>query len=231
MCEPTTLISDHYAVISELSITKTKPPVKTISIRKIKDVTQEDLLSAFDASEINTEATLPEVCQQLNTQLQNILDNIAPEKQIKIPIRSCVPWFDEDIKNQRKIVRKREDVLKKFGEEQHLIAYKKERNRLNRLLRYKRTCAITTRINLAGKDTKALHKIIKSELGEEHWNHQCLLTYQTTSYPQSLLNSSTPKSPNSEMPRVTCRPEKFRQTLGSLSSPTLPKCQKMLLNP
>ena len=165
MCEPTTLISDHFAIIAELSLHKPKIKTKTIKVRKLKSIQTSDFLNELRVSDIDLSKDLDAVCTDLNSELVRTLDVLAPERLITVPIRKHVSWYDDDIKEQRLIVRKREHIWKKYREPHQLLAYKRERNRLNRILTYKRTCNITKRVNQAGKDTKALFKVINSELG------------------------------------------------------------------
>ena len=70
MCDPTTLISDHKSVITELSLHKPKPKTKSIKIRKIKSVPDTEWLDAFNPDNINLNSNLSDVCTDLNTELQ-----------------------------------------------------------------------------------------------------------------------------------------------------------------
>ena len=62
-------------------------------------------------------------------------------------------------------MRRREEIWAKYRRDEHYKAFKRERNRFNRMLLLKRSNSIGTRILQAKRDTKALHSIVNNELG------------------------------------------------------------------
>ena len=66
MCEPTNPISDHIAVVTELSIKKLKHPTSTLQVRKIAPITSEQWTECFDTDNINLSNPLPTVCEDLS---------------------------------------------------------------------------------------------------------------------------------------------------------------------
>ena len=101
--------------------------------------------------------------------MTRVLDTLAPLKTKTVNTRSKVQWFDNDLKAQRKIVRRREEIWKKYNKLPHLwAALRSERKRYNHMLHNKRSDSITRRVLGAKKDTKKLHSIINTELGKSN---------------------------------------------------------------
>ena len=166
MCEPTALISDHKLVIFELSHRKSYHKTSRREVRKVKGISDAQWCESFNSSNINLTENLDVVCQQLNAELSRVYDTLAPPKSISVSDRYKVEWFDDEIIQQRKITRRREEIWKRYHEEHQFCAFKRERNRLNRMLLYKRSSTITRKILKANRDSKALHKIVNRELGK-----------------------------------------------------------------
>ena len=67
--------------------------------RFIKDVHISNLLSISDLSEL---------VDTMEKNIQNALDTQAPIRKKQLPIRTRVPWYTNDLKQQKQTVRKRE---------------------------------------------------------------------------------------------------------------------------
>ena len=67
------------------------------------------------------------------------VDLVAPTKEVKAKKRYAKPWYDEELKQQRKILKNRECKWFKYREDSHWHAYKHERNRYINILKFKKT--------------------------------------------------------------------------------------------
>ena len=113
--------------------------VDTIYVRKlceldynrfIEDVHIRDLLSISDLSElVNT----------MEKNIQNALDSQAPLKKKKLPVRTRVPWYMNDLKQQKQTVRQREQIWRKYRAEHQWIALKEERKKYLAMIRRAKT--------------------------------------------------------------------------------------------
>ena len=75
------------------------------------DLTQ--LVREMALEDIKTE-NLDEMVQMLEQNLSNALNKQAPEVTKVITERKIKPWFGDDLKQQKRIVRRREKVFRKY---------------------------------------------------------------------------------------------------------------------
>ena len=99
------LISDHSAVIFQLSTSKPPVPVRTLQSRNFqafdtaafrRDIQESELASVPNSSDPEQIASL---CTKITT---HILDKHAPLKTRTVAIRTRAPWFTNNIKCARR---------------------------------------------------------------------------------------------------------------------------------
>ena len=78
----------------------------------------------------------------LESRLQTALDKHAPVKEKCITVRSSNPWFTDEIKEQKRIVRRREKIWRQYGFIENWTALKIERQKYKRMLRDVKTQTI-----------------------------------------------------------------------------------------
>ena len=113
---------------------------------------------------------LDQLITKLDTELRRVIDSLAPTKEVTVLTHRRQPWYDETVKSQHKVVRDRERVWNKYKLESTWIAYKKERNIYNRLLKFKKRQVLSNRVNDLKGDTKALYKLTNNVTGSESSN-------------------------------------------------------------
>ena len=99
-------------------------------------MTKENLEANFTLPLFEETTSLSQAYNQLDRELQEILYRVAPSKTIKVTNKPRKPWFNEYIRDQRKVVRNRERTWKHYSSELQWKTYKTERNICNRLLIY-----------------------------------------------------------------------------------------------
>ena len=114
---------------------------------------------------------------QLNNEMLKNIEKTAPVTTKTINSRHKKLWYDEDLKNQRKIMKNRERKWIKYRENQHWKAYIREQNRFFTILRYKKLDLIHNLINVNTTDSKKLYRIVKEVTGH---NKQNLLLESTS---------------------------------------------------
>ena len=88
--------------------------------------------------------TLEEVVNNMNEEMLRTLDLVTPTKVVKAKKRKPKSWYDEELKQQRKILKNRECKWFKYREGSHWQAYKHERNRYINMLKLKKTHSLKT---------------------------------------------------------------------------------------
>ena len=103
---------------------------------------------------------LSELVGAMDNNIQNTLDSQAPLKKIQIPVRTRVPWFTNELKQQKQTVRNREQIWRKYRAEHQWTPLKSERKKYIAMIRRAKTHTLSSQIIDAGKDTKKLFSLI-----------------------------------------------------------------------
>jgi exonuclease III len=169
-CIPGTFISDHRFIICSVSIEKDEVARKTILSRSFHKLDLDkfgEMIDFGDTSEISNLDILVDNMDEITTKA---LNHLVPEKMIRVTERKKEIWFNEDIKNQRKLVRRRERIWRHYKEDHQLRAFKVERNRLNRMLFAAKKETISEMVIKCGKDSKALYQLVNNITGVKKVN-------------------------------------------------------------
>ena len=75
--------------------------------------------------------------------VEHALDQIAPLKKVTSTRNITQPWYDNDIKAQHQIMRRRERLWKKYKFNSLWKAYQHERNHYVKMIRYKKNDIIS----------------------------------------------------------------------------------------
>ena len=121
-------LSDHYAIITDMNLKKTKMP--TIYVTTGKKVNIQDLCFDIESQleNINLEDGELDSCVNLfKSTVRNILDDHAPLKTRTVKLQSESPWFNDDIRAARKTRRQLERKWRDNGKrEVHRQEYRKQ---------------------------------------------------------------------------------------------------------
>ena len=148
-------LSDHTSVISHLSIDKPPLEVKKCTYHRLKEIDTDEICTKLDRAFENFETTdLETMIEDLEKQLKLVLDEIAPEKTKTILVRPTNPWFTEDVKTQKRLMRNRERTWRKYRLQSNWIAFKVERNKYRAMLKSIRKTTASEKINECKQDTK-----------------------------------------------------------------------------
>ena len=108
------MLSDHNFIDCSLHIEKPKPQTKTVTYRKLKNIDiktlGEDMGEALEAA--NNCSDLAALVDMYNVKLSAVLDNHAPQKTKTVKISHCQPWFNDFIKEQIVLRRKKEKTFR-----------------------------------------------------------------------------------------------------------------------
>ena len=124
-------LSDHKLVSTVLNIQKPPTEKKTLSVHKLKCITDESFEAAFNEDAIDLTSPVNTVLHQFMDELHKALDAIAPLKEIQVAVHQRQPQFDEVIKARHKVVLNREQIWHKYPRPDTWKAYQVERNIYN----------------------------------------------------------------------------------------------------
>ena len=167
---PGLYISDHRMITLNTNIPKPKPKTE---IKKVCNLTHnkvQEFMNEFNNIPILNSSNLNDATNQLNFEIIQTIDKIAPQQVKKITSRIRKPWYDVDLKQQRDIVKNRERKWLKYREQSHWKAYKRERNRFMTMIKYKKKDHIHNWINATTRNSKKLYQLITKLVGQNKSN-------------------------------------------------------------
>ena len=83
---------------------------------------------AFNPDNVMLNGKFDELVSTFNQELRRIYDELAPEKECKVHLRPKQPWYDEEMKHQKRKVCKYEKKWLKYKLDSLWTCFKKVRN-------------------------------------------------------------------------------------------------------
>ena len=106
---PGPYLSDHRFITIQL--TEHKPKVQLLTKhRRIPTAIMQEFDKHFNNQSILETTDLDQAINQFRSELQRTLNQIAPEKLMKMRNRNKKPRFDKELYNQRRIMKNKEKV-------------------------------------------------------------------------------------------------------------------------
>ena len=102
---------------------------------------------------------------EFETKLKQTLDKHAPEVTKKIMARKKQHWFDENIKNLKRYMHRREKVWRRYRQSHQWKAFQEACCSYNKALQAKKVDSINKIIIENERDTKKLYKIFNNVTG------------------------------------------------------------------
>ena len=127
-CDAGSFISDHCSVEFILSVEKENILSETKTFRDMKDADLDALNIAFGNISLQDHSDIDSMVNRFEMEASNILDHYVPEVTRTVIQRKPKPWFNNQIKDLKKQLRRRERVWRKYQEPHQWIALKKLRN-------------------------------------------------------------------------------------------------------
>ena len=96
-------LSDHCSIEMTTTVQHTEAYREKITYRKIKSINTESFIADCDLSNL-LDKSLEKMVQQLGNKFKNALDKNAPIKTKVATVRKTVPWFNENLRDHKRIV-------------------------------------------------------------------------------------------------------------------------------
>ena len=157
-------LSDHYSIEMTMTVQHTEACREKNSYRKIKTINIDSFIEDCDLSNLS-DKSLKEMVQQLGNKFKNALDKNAPIKTKVTAVRKTEPWFNENLRNHKRIVRNQERIWKKYKTKETWLAFKMERSNFRRSLKGARKEFVSKSILECNRDNKKLYKLASSLMG------------------------------------------------------------------
>lgn len=163
-------ISDHYAVIFKLPLTKPCAEKKSVTSRKYKDIDITEFYNDLRTTAVITSpaSTVSALITQYNSSLLNVLDRHAPEIRRTVTIRQNTKWFTEEVASMKRERRKAERRWRNTQLTVHKHIYLSQCKSLHRLINSKKTEYYSTLLEDNQSDQKSMFTIINTLLHRKH---------------------------------------------------------------
>ena len=160
-CTPAAYLSDHCTIECLLSLKKSQLQEKEIKYRKLGLIDPRcfSQLLELDGYE---ELQLDGMAEVLDDNLRRAIDELVPVKTRNIMVRPTNPWFDNEIREQKKIMRKQEKKWRRYKMESDLKSFKLERVKYRQMLKKARENKIAEKINECSNDSKKLYTLVNN---------------------------------------------------------------------
>jgi hypothetical protein len=165
-CSPGPFISDHCVVSLKTKIEKDNMIRKSVKYRKLDKIDMESMMKELENStdEIST-TEVDKFVDQLDQKMKTVLDNHAPEKSKRVTVRKPKPWMSEEIREQKRNVRRKEVIWRRHREPHQWQELKHERNVYNTMINRAKKEQLSSKIKENEKNTKSLYKIVSDLTG------------------------------------------------------------------
>ena len=167
---PGLYISDHRMITLNTNIPQPKPKAKMKSVHNLTDNKVQQFIDEFNNTQILDTSNLTDATNQLNSEILRTMDKIAPQQFKKITSRIKKPWYDNDLKHQRQIVKNRERKWLKYREQSHWKAFKRERKQVYHNDKIQKRDHLHNQISATKGNSKKLYQLITNLTGQNKSN-------------------------------------------------------------
>ena len=162
---PTIFTSDHRAVQATLITPRQTVTSDTIQSRNKKDLDLNELSNMIPVNELLVCNDLQVLVKKFEDVMKEAYDKLAPITEKRVINRPRKLWFNKEVREQKRIVRRREAIFKRYRENHQWIAYKVELKKYKQMLRHQKISFYSTEVANCGKDTKKLYQLLNRLTG------------------------------------------------------------------
>ena len=127
--------------------------MKGIDIEQMVNDMHLDDLQELGSDNVNN------LLKEFEDHIITAMDLHTPIKTIRVQVRDKNPWYDQVLRDQKKIMRKREQIWRKYKQDHQLKAYQVERAKFYKQLRMKKGEKLLVDITEHRGDSKYLYKL------------------------------------------------------------------------
>ena len=164
-CGPGEYISDHLAVETNILVDKEDIVQKDITIRKLKNMDRNKFIEDLNLEEFPETDNINILVNTLEKKMKESLDNNAPENSRRITVRQKNPWFSDDLREQKRLVRQIEKKWRKYQLEAQWYTLKKEQDKYRCMLCKIKKEKITAKVLECDRNSKKLYDLVSNLTG------------------------------------------------------------------
>ena len=108
-------LSGHSTVDFIPTIPRDEPKIRTITYRKLKDINPKDVMKDINAMQnMIQDEDLTDIIDSLESVFKDALDKHAPAITKALTTRKIDPWFTEEVRSQKRLLRKTEITYHRY---------------------------------------------------------------------------------------------------------------------
>ena len=167
-CRPGPYISDHRAVEVVTNIPREDIQIKSVTVRKLKNIDVDKMVESMDLASVCLEEMddLNKIVDLVETRMKNALDLHAPMKTQNMTVRKLTPWYTEEVKGQKRLMRKQERIWRKSKTDDTWKAFDVERRKYNTMLAEAKITSTSEKIQECRGDSKKLYGLVAELTGK-----------------------------------------------------------------
>ena len=114
--------------------------------RDIKNIDNKEFIDIIQLDEISDTDDIDEMSDLFNTRLEKALEILAPLTTKSVVVRRKVPWFTQEVKDQKRKLRKSEKIWRKNKSKENWINLKLECMKYNNILKSSKVQSISKKV-------------------------------------------------------------------------------------
>ena len=173
-------LSDHYAVSYTLNICQQHTGMTNIkyrNFRTVNAVTFRQDIPVFRSEDLES-LSVEQLVDMYDNTLTCLVDKHAPVKERSVRLRQDKAWYNEDLRNEKRVKRQKEIAWRKSKLEVHRQIYVDQCKRVNNLLTKTKAAYYSHMVSDAGNNQQRLFRIVNRLL---HRKGQRVLPVHTSS--------------------------------------------------
>ena len=162
-CRSIAYISDHQIVAGNISIPKDNVTRKEITYRKPKSINYTDLAKEMYLDSLLLEnLEYNDLVRKFKGNMKEALNIIVPEITKTTTVRHQNPWFSKELRTQKKIVRRRETIYKKYGQHCQWLTLRGERTKYKEMIWNSQKEKLSNKVLEARGNMKQLYILVSN---------------------------------------------------------------------
>ena len=154
-------LSDLRMVNCILTLPRCDVETKQVTYRKISEINCDNLIDDLHLDSMEYDS-LEDVMPKLGARMNLALDKHAPEVTKTPIVWNRYPWYNKEIKEQRGVVRRRENIWKHYKLESNWKAFKKEHSKYRRLHKDAKKMSTEEKVQDCKGDSKKLLQLVSN---------------------------------------------------------------------
>ena len=119
----------------------------------------------MNLSEIDNNMQVEDCICKVEAEMERVLNKHAPIKRKRVTVRKKNPWYNEDIRELKQQLRRKENVFRKYKSKELWLAFCGSKKEYRKALYIAKKKSIGEKIKEFGKNIKELYRLVAELTG------------------------------------------------------------------